>query len=157
MRSKSRAGPFFSSTRRAMAPSSRSQSTSAVMRRSSPSLSSRPIHSRMSTKLIAPISLRAVGAPRSSERLDPHTLEAGLRLEQVDQALLAPRRHPRLERQVNTMLVDAPLVLGRRDRDSGLGEDAQESRRGRPRIGEDQRNLPMQLIVLVLEATQHRE
>src|SRR5262244_4150201 len=53
MRSKSSAGPFFSSTRRAMAPSSRSQSTSAVTRRISPSLSSRPIHSRMSTKLIA--------------------------------------------------------------------------------------------------------
>src|SRR6266403_114396 len=53
MLSKSSAGPFFSSTRRAMAPSSRSQFTSAVMRRSSPSLSSRAIHSRMSTKLIA--------------------------------------------------------------------------------------------------------
>src|SRR5262249_60257684 len=128
----------------ATAPTPRPRSTSAGVRRSPPSLSPRPIPSRMSPKLIAPISLRAVGAPGSSERLDPHALEAGLRLEQVDQALLAPRRHPRLERQVNTMLVDAPLVLGRRDRDSGLGEGAQESRRGRPRIGQGQRNLPIQ-------------
>src|SRR5439155_26545490 len=64
MRSKSSAGPFFSSTRRAMAPSSRSLSTSAVIRRSSPSLSSRAIHSRMSTKLIAEISFRASFAER---------------------------------------------------------------------------------------------
>ena len=33
---------------------------------------------------------------------------------------------------MNAMLVDAPLVLGRRDRDSGLGEDAQESDAGGP-------------------------
>src|SRR5438093_7782444 len=130
MRSKSSAGPFFSSTRRAMAPSSRSQSTSAVIRRSSPSLSSRAIHSRMSTKLIAPASLSALGAPQSFDRLDPHALEAGLRLEQVDQTLLASGRYPCLERQVNAMLVDAPLVLGRRDRDSRLRKGAQAV--GRP-------------------------
>ncbi len=49
--SKSRAGPFFWRTRRAMAPSSRSQSTSAVTRRSSPSFSSTVIHWRISMKL----------------------------------------------------------------------------------------------------------
>src|SRR5437867_13329802 len=53
MLSKRSAGPFFSRTRRVIAPSSRSQSTSAVMRRSSPSFSSRVIHSRMSQKLIS--------------------------------------------------------------------------------------------------------
>src|SRR5262245_5845491 len=157
MRSKSSAGPFFSSTRRAMAPSSRSQSTSAVMRLSSPSLSSRAIHSRMSTKLIDPASLSALGALGSCDRLDPHALEAGLRLEQVDQTLLASRRDPRLQRQVNAMLVDASLVLGRRDRDSGLRENFEELRGGRTRIGEDQRDLSPALIVLVLEAAQHRE
>src|SRR5262245_2980983 len=157
MRSKSSAGPFLSSTRRAMAPSSRSQSTSAVMRLSSPSLSSRAIHSRMSTKLIAQISLSALGARRSCDQLDPHALEAGLRLEQVDQTLLASERDPRLQRQMNAMLVDASLVLGRRDRDSGLREGAQDSRRARTRIGKDQRDLSPDLIVLVLEAAQHRE
>src|SRR6266436_2623828 len=54
MLSNSRAGPFFSSTRRAMAPISRSQSTSAVIRRSSPSLSSTCIHCRRSMKLMCP-------------------------------------------------------------------------------------------------------
>src|SRR5262249_52370254 len=52
MFSNSRAGPFFSSTRRATAPISRSQSTSAVIRRSSPSLSSTRIHCRRSMKLM---------------------------------------------------------------------------------------------------------
>src|SRR5438105_3586932 len=54
MFSNSSAGPFFSSTRRAMAPISRSQSTSAVIRRSSPSLSSTRIHCRRSMKLMCP-------------------------------------------------------------------------------------------------------
>src|SRR6266481_8640616 len=52
MLSNSSAGPFFSSTRRAMAPISRFQSTSAVIRRSSPSFSSRAIHCRMSMNFI---------------------------------------------------------------------------------------------------------
>src|SRR5712671_3767216 len=108
MRSKSSAGPFFSSTRRATAPSSRSQSTSAVIRRSSPSLSSRAIHSRMSTKLIAPASLPPGGARRSCDRLDPHVLEAGLRLEQADQTLAAPDGNLSLERHVNAVVVDTP-------------------------------------------------
>src|SRR5215471_3859732 len=55
------------------------------------------------------------------------------------------------------MLVEPSLVLGRRDRDPGLREGAQDSRRGRTRVGEDQRDLSAKLIVLVLEATQHRE
>src|SRR6266436_5449598 len=46
------AGPFFSSTRLATAPISRSQSTSAVTRRSSPAFSRSFIQSRMSMKPI---------------------------------------------------------------------------------------------------------
>src|SRR5205809_4532345 len=52
MLSNSSAGPFFSRTRRAMAPISRFQSTSAVIRRSSPSFSRRAIHCRMSMNFI---------------------------------------------------------------------------------------------------------
>src|SRR4029077_21251412 len=48
MFSNSTAGPFFSSTRRVTAPISRSQSTSALMRRSSPCCSSCAIHCRLS-------------------------------------------------------------------------------------------------------------
>src|SRR5882724_13352827 len=50
MFSKSSAGPFFSRARRETAPISRSQSTSARMRRSSFSFSSSAIHCRMSMK-----------------------------------------------------------------------------------------------------------
>src|SRR5262245_59622570 len=52
MFSKRRAGPFFSRTRRAIAPISWSQSTSAVIRRRFSSFSRRVIHCRMSMKLI---------------------------------------------------------------------------------------------------------
>src|ERR1700683_279739 len=52
MFSNSSAGPFFSSARRVMAPISRSQSTSALMRRSSPCCSRVAIHCRMSKKPI---------------------------------------------------------------------------------------------------------
>src|SRR5258708_13975531 len=52
MFSNSTAGPFFSSTRRVTAPISRSQSTSALMRRSSPCCSSCAIHCRISKKPI---------------------------------------------------------------------------------------------------------
>src|SRR5882724_12191010 len=80
MRSKSSAGPFFSSTRRAMAPSSRSQSTSALIRRSSPSVSSRAIHSRMSTKLIAPAFLSSSARRRSSAERRRYLAEEALEL-----------------------------------------------------------------------------
>src|SRR5579862_94429 len=52
MFSNSSAGPFFSSMRRVTAPISRSQSTSALMRRNSPCCSSCAIHCRMSKKPI---------------------------------------------------------------------------------------------------------
>src|SRR6202795_5122158 len=52
MFSNSTAGPFFSSTRRVTAPISRSQSTSGLMRRSSPCCSSCAIHCRISKKPI---------------------------------------------------------------------------------------------------------
>src|ERR1700733_9294227 len=52
MLSKTSAGPFFSSTRRVSAPISRSQSTSAVIRRSSPCCSRLAIHCRWSRKPI---------------------------------------------------------------------------------------------------------
>src|SRR5262249_58048808 len=128
-------------------PRPRPHSPWGAMRLSSPSLSSRAIHSRMSTKLIAQISLSALGARRSCDRLDPHALEAGLRLEQVDQTLLASERDPRLQRQMNAMLVDASLVLGRRDRDSGLRVGGQDSRRAPTRIGKDQRELSPYFVV----------
>src|SRR6266849_3842210 len=76
MFSKRSAGPFFSSTRRAMAPISRSQSTSAVIRRSSPSLSRRPSHSRRSMKGMV-LSLRGVGYPRGRALRYDHGDEAG--------------------------------------------------------------------------------
>src|SRR5215813_10777384 len=53
MFSNSSAGPFFSRTRRAMVPISHFQSTSAVIRRSSPSFSRRAIHCRISMNFIA--------------------------------------------------------------------------------------------------------
>src|SRR6266446_2928501 len=80
MRSKSSAGPFFSSTRRAMAPISRSQSTSALIRRSSRSVSSRAIHSRMSTKLIAPAFLSSSARRRSSAERRRYLAEEALEL-----------------------------------------------------------------------------
>src|SRR6202035_5463161 len=52
MFSNSTAGPFFSSTRRVTAPISRAQSTSALIRRSSPCCSSCAIHCRISQKPI---------------------------------------------------------------------------------------------------------
>src|SRR5258706_16118312 len=108
-----------------MAPSSRSQLTSAVMRRSSPSLSSRAIHSRMSTKLIDPASLSACHTRRSRDRLDSHVLEAGLRFEQTDQTLAARDGHLSLKRQVYAVLFRAPVVVGRRHKDPGPGAGVQ--------------------------------
>src|SRR5262245_8588158 len=92
MRSNSSAGPFFSSTRRAIAPSSRSQSTSALIRRSSPSASSRVIHSRMSTKLIA----RSSSAERRRDLAE----------ESLELSDLIPRAEP--QRHVS----DAGLEIG---------------------------------------------
>src|SRR2546428_620690 len=63
MASKSSAGPFFSSARRETAPISRSQSTSARMRRSSSSFSSSAIHCCMSMK---PLLIAALHPPRRS-------------------------------------------------------------------------------------------
>src|SRR5215475_132714 len=76
MFSKRSAGPFFSKTRRAMAPISRSQSTSAAMRRSSPSFSRRVNHCRRSMKLIevaasarlTPVVTRPYAAPSHLSR-----------------------------------------------------------------------------------------
>src|SRR3984885_14606852 len=68
MFSNSTAGPFFSSTRRVTAPISRSQSTSALMRRSSPCCSSCAIHCRISKKPI-PYSLSHL-PPRHIAKLD---------------------------------------------------------------------------------------
>src|SRR5580692_8577371 len=68
MFSNSTAGPFFSSTRRVTAPISRSQSTSALMRRSSPCCSSCAIHCRISKKPI-PYSL-SHPPPRDTGELD---------------------------------------------------------------------------------------
>src|SRR5580698_2176637 len=68
MFSNSTAGPFFSSTRRVTAPISRSQSTSALMRRSSPCCSSCAIHCRISKKPI-PYSLSHL-LPRHIAKLD---------------------------------------------------------------------------------------
>src|SRR4029077_4280476 len=104
MRSKSKAGPFFSSTRRAMAPSSRSQLTSAVMRRSSPSLSSRAIHSRMSTKLIA----AASPSPSSAER-GRHFAEEALELAHLIPGSEPQRHVAHAGREVRAQLVDALL------------------------------------------------
>src|SRR5881296_1455560 len=80
MFSKSSAGPFFSSTRRAIAPSSRFQSTSALIRRSSPSVSSRVTHSRMSTKLIGPVFLSSDIRRRSCAERRRHLAEEALEL-----------------------------------------------------------------------------
>src|SRR5712692_7749774 len=85
MFSKRSAGPFFSSTRRAMAPISRSQSTSAVIRRSSPSLSRRPSHSRRSMKGMV-LSLRGVAYPRGRALRDQHRDEASDTEEVADRA-----------------------------------------------------------------------
>src|SRR3984957_18121156 len=68
MFSNSTAGPFFSSTLRVTAPISRSQSTSALMRRSSPCCSSCAIHCRISKKPIT-YSLSHL-PPRDTAKLD---------------------------------------------------------------------------------------
>src|SRR6201997_4786510 len=68
MFSNSTAGPFFSSTRRVTAPISRSQSTSALIRRNSPCCSSCAIHCRISKKPI-PYSLSHL-PPRDIGKLD---------------------------------------------------------------------------------------
>src|SRR5580765_4875849 len=122
MRSKSSAGPFFSSTRRAMAPSSRSQLTSAVMRRSSPSLSSRAIHSRMSTKLIAAASL----SPSSAERRR-HLGEEALELADLIPGSESQRHVADAGGEVRAQLVHALLGTAR-DRPL-LDELARELRR----------------------------
>src|ERR1700686_3163927 len=65
MFSNSTAGPFFSSTLRVTAPISRSQSTSALMRRSSPCCSSCAIHCRISKKPILHSLSHPPGTPAS--------------------------------------------------------------------------------------------
>src|SRR5580692_4227690 len=79
MFSNSSAGPFFSSTRRVSAPSSRSQSTSALIRRNSPCCSSCAIHCRISRKPI----------PRSLSLLPPRHVAA------LDRAINSRNSQPR--------------------------------------------------------------
>src|SRR5262244_3219350 len=118
MFSKSSAGPFFSSTRRAMAPSSRSQSTSAVIRRSSPSLSSRPSHSRRSANGIVILLYR--NRARRALRIAVHDATTDHR-EPADQLPdLGQRRRERIllehgEIRLTSRCEDAALSLGERD------------------------------------------
>src|SRR5262245_32946976 len=55
------------------------------------------------------------------------------------------------------MLVELSLVPRRRDDHARMCQGAQEPWHGRCPVGENQRNLSVQLIVFVLEATQYRE
>src|SRR4029450_12813958 len=109
------AGPFFSSTRRAMAPSSRSQSTSAVMRLSSPSLSRRAIHSRMSTKLIdsaSPPRLEAA-CGWSCAKHRRHLVEEALELAELIPGAEAQRHVPDAGVEVRAQLLGALLGTAR--------------------------------------------
>src|SRR6202035_3739801 len=75
MFSNSSAGPFFSRTRRVTAPISRSQLTSALMRRSSPCCSRLAIHCRRSIKpILALPNAATVTAARLIAALNPAIL-----------------------------------------------------------------------------------
>src|SRR5438105_11571926 len=127
MRSKSSAGPFFSSTRRAIAPSSRFQSTSALIRRSSPSVSSRVIHSRMSTKLMAPTFLSSGIRKASCAERRRHLAEEALELTHLVPGAEAQRHVAHAGIEVRGELLGA--LLGAAGDGPLLDELARELRR----------------------------
>src|SRR3990170_3152667 len=93
-----RAGPFFSSTRRAMAPISRSQSTAAPILRSQRCFSSIASHSRRSTKPMVRSSPRVLRRALLEERRDAFSVVVGRPQPRVRLALELERR---LQRRVS--------------------------------------------------------